>query len=275
VHVVGSVLVHDEDVFVEQAIRNAAGFCDRIHAVDHMSTDATWDVLRRLAGEYDHLDVRRARNAGISHKVLEPYIGTETWVLRIDGDELYDPERLAALRESLASGAHRTAFRVLGNVLHAVELDRDGVTASGYLSPPSRPISALYNLGAVDSWTGCLERLHAGDIAFRAGYAWDTVDRLYESYGWDDSPLRCLHVCFLHRSSLEDDTGPRGNLGELGTYRRGAVGAVERFVRELVGRPAGDPRQVAMRAGGSSWKDEKYRRGELVTLDASPFFSRR
>jgi hypothetical protein len=273
VRVVGSVLVHDEDVFVEQAIRNAAGFCDRIHAVDHMSIDGTWDVLRRLAGEFDHLDVRRARNAAVSHEVLEPYAGTETWVLRIDGDELYDPARLGALRESLATGAHQGAFRVLGNVLHAVELDRGRATAAGYLSPPSRPISALYNLGAVDSWTGCLERLHAGDVAFRAGYAWSTVHRLYESYGWDDSPLRCLHVCFLRRSTREDDTGPRGNLGELGTYRRGAVGAVERLVREFAGRPAGDPQQVAMRASGSSWKNEKYRRGELVTLDVSSFLA--
>ena len=269
--VVGSVLVRNEDVFVEQAIRNAASFCDRIHAVDHVSADGTWDILRRLANEYDHVDVRRARHSRVSHEVLEPYAGTDTWVLRIDGDELYDPDRLAELRESLEGGAHREAFRVLGNVLHAVELDR--ATASGYLSPPSRPISALYNLAAVSSWTGCPQRLHAGQPAFRGGYGWAVVDRVYQRFEWDDSPLRCLHVCFLRRSTMESAESPRANLGELGTYRRSPLGAAERLVRRVVRRPAGDSRLQALHSGGSSWKLEKYRRGELVSVDAAAFLS--
>jgi glycosyltransferase involved in cell wall biosynthesis len=271
--VVGSVLVHNEDVFVEQAIRDAAVFCDRIHAVDHMSSDGTWEILRALAREFDHLDISRVHHSRVSHEVLELYAGTETWVLRIDGDELYDPQGLAVLRESLVGGAHREVFRVLGNVLHAVELDRDDGTASGYLSPPSRPISALYNLGAVESWTGSPQRLHAGRPVFRRGYHWGLVDHLYERFDWSESPLRCLHACFLRRSSVDTDNSPRGNLGELGMYRRSPIGAAERFLRRIARRPAGDPRLVGLRAGGSSWKLEKYRRGELVTVDASPFFS--
>ena len=39
--IVGIVLVRNEDVFVEQAIRNVAAFCDRIHVADHVSTDRT------------------------------------------------------------------------------------------------------------------------------------------------------------------------------------------------------------------------------------------
>jgi hypothetical protein len=273
--IVGSVLVHDEDVFVEQAVRNAVVFCDRIHAVDHMSSDGTWDILRGLAAEYDHLEVRRARHARVSHEVLEPYVGTDTWILRIDGDELYDPNGLARLRESLLEGAHRDVFRVLGNVLHAVDLDREQVTASGYLSPPSRPISALYNLGALESWARSPQRLHAGEPVFRSGFGWNLTESLYRHFAWQDSPLRCLHVCFLRRSGNETGASPRANLGELGMYRRSALGAAERAVRRVLRRPAGDPRLLAMRGRGSSWKLEKYRRGEFVTVDAAPFLSRR
>jgi glycosyltransferase involved in cell wall biosynthesis len=270
--IVGIVLVHNEDLFIEQAIRNVAAFCDRIHVVDHMSTDDTWDIVRMLAREYDHLDVKRARHSGVSHEVLEPYAGTDTWVLRVDGDELYDPAGLAVLQEGLHAGAHHAVFRVLANVLHSVELERGGLSASGYLSPPSRPISALYNFAAVDSWTGCSERLHSGRIVFRPGYDWALVDALYEKFGWDESPLRCLHLCFLPRSKLDVNNAPRGNLGELGTYRRSPLGVAERSLRRLLRRPAGDPRQVAMRARGSSWKQEKYCRGRLLTVDASQFF---
>jgi Glycosyl transferase family 2 len=269
--VVGSVLVRNEDVFVEQAIRNAAAVCDRIHVVDHMSSDRTWDVVQELAREYGHVDVRRARHARVSHEVLEPYVGTDTWVLRIDGDELYDPDGLAEIRRDLDGGKHRHVFRLLGNVLHAVDLDGDAGAASGYLSPPSRPISALYNLGALDSWTDCPERLHAGRAVFREGYEWTSVEPVYEQFDWAESPLRCLHACFLRRSSLDDEDVVRHNLGELGAYRRGALGTAERVVRRVARRPAGDPRQVAMRRAGSGWKQEKYRRGEVVTVDASPF----
>jgi glycosyl transferase family 2 len=271
--VVGSALVHNEDVFVEQAIRNAAAFCDRIYAIDHMSSDRTWESLRALASEYDHLEVRRARHARVSHEVLESYAGTDTWVLRIDGDELYDPAGLAALRESLDDGVYRTVFRVLGNVLHAVGLDRGASTASGYMSPPSRPISALYNFGALEAWTGCPQRLHAGRAVFRAEYDWGLVDPLYERFDWNESPLRCLHTCFVRRSSRDTSASPRHNLGELGMYRRSPLGAANRLARRLARRPVGDPRLVALRARGSAWKREKYQRGELVTVDASPFIS--
>ena len=40
------VLVRNEDLYVEQAIRNVAAFCDRIHVADHMSTDGTWEHRR-------------------------------------------------------------------------------------------------------------------------------------------------------------------------------------------------------------------------------------
>jgi Glycosyl transferase family 2 len=271
--VVGSVLVHNEDVHIELAIRNVAAFCDRIHAVDHVSSDDTWETLQRLAREYDHLDVRRARHAKVSHEMLEPYCGTTTWVLRVDGDELYDPAGLSILRESLEADEHSRAFRVLGNVLHATELDRTTGTASGYLSPPSRPISALYNFAAVESWRGCPQRLHAGRPVFALGYDWSAVDPLYERFDWGESPLRCLHACFVRRSSLDETSRPRGNLGELGVYRRGALGNVERLVRRALGRSAGDPNMAELRVGGSGWKLKKYRRGDLVTADVSAFLS--
>ncbi len=270
--VVGSALVRNEDVFVEQAIRNAAAVCDRIHVVDHMSTDETPEILRALADECDHVEVRRARHARVSHELLEPYVGTDTWVLRVDGDELYDPGGLAMLRGELDEGSYGDVFRLLGNVLHVVELDDDSRVASGYLSPPSRPISALYNLRALESWTGCPERLHAGNPVFRSGYDWRTISPLYERFTWEDSPLRCLHVCFLRRSSRDEGDALRHNLGELGAYRQGVLGTAERVLRRVVHRPAGDPAQVRMREDGSAWKQEKYRRGELATLDASPFF---
>jgi hypothetical protein len=262
--IVGIVLVHNEDQFVERAIRNVAEFCDRIHAVDHVSTDRTWDVLRALADEFGHLDARRVQHAGLSHRLLEGYAGTSTWVFGVDGDELYDPRRLQGFREQLLAGAYDGIFKVASNVLNCVDLDVNGRRASGYLSPPSRSITKLYNFAAIESWAGDgAERLHGGTIVFRPGYDERSVDNIGERLSWDETPLRCLHACFLRRSSGDPEPSgePLGRpiLEETGMQDRGWRG---RLKRRLRGRAIPEV---------SAWKGEKYMRGALVTVDASPF----
>lgn len=270
--IVGSALVRNEDVFVERAIRNAATFCDRIHVLDHVSEDRTWDIVQELAGELDHLDAQRSRYSGDSHRQLEQYAGTPTWVLVIDGDHLFDPDALAALREALLTGEYADYFRVRAHALHCDELDEAAGTASGWLAPPSRTGVQLYNLGAVTSWTGCPERLHGGSPAFRAGYGWQRAVDLTEGSEWETDPLRLLHVCFLRRSSadLEWREG-RKNLNETGGYRRGLVGRARRLVRQ----PAIDDRVRELHRRGDTWKQDKYRRGDRVTVDAAPFLRSR
>jgi len=262
--IVGIVLVRNEDVLVERAIRNVAAFCDRIHAVDHVSTDRTWHVLQALAAEYDHVDARREAHAGASHALLEPYAGTETWVFGVDGDELYDPGRLTSFRGQLLAGEYDHAFKIASNVLNCVELDTQAQRASGYLSPPSRSITKLYNFAAIDAWHGDgAERLHGGTVVFRPGYDESSVDNIGERLSWEETPLRCLHGCFLRRSSLDPEPAgaPAGRpiLEGTGLQDRSWRGRLKRRLR---------PRSLP---DVSEWKAEKYMRGELVTVDASPF----
>jgi glycosyltransferase involved in cell wall biosynthesis len=271
VRIVGSVLVRNEDVFVERAIRNVASFCDEIHAVDHESEDGTAEVLRTLADELDHVRVVRSKDAGVSHRVLEPYAGTDTWVLGVDGDELYDPSGLTRLRADLESGAHDDVFRLKGHVLNCEELG--DTSASGYMAPPSRPVTKLFNLAAVTSWTGCPERLHAGTAVFRDGYGWDAMRYLSESTSWDTDPLRLLHLCFLRRSSRDglDPAGGRPSAWETGAFRRGILGlpARLRFRHSFM-----DRRVKEYQRDGRNWKREWYALGDRVTVDAEPFLGR-
>ena len=268
--VVGVVLVHNEDVFVEQAIRNIAAACDRVHIVDHVSTDGTSEILRRLGRELDHVTCVRSSDAGVSHRAIEPYAGTPTWVLGVDGDELYDPALLARFRVDLEDGAHADVFRLKGHVLNCNALDEPRAVASGYLAPPSRPVTKLFNMAAVSSWTGCLERLHDGDAAFLPSYGWDSLRYISEGTDWESDPLRMLHTCFLRRSSADppDVVGARRGLPETGAYRRGWGGLAHRLRR----RRHIDPRIKRYQRSGSGWKQEWYARGPVVSVDARPFF---
>jgi len=267
--IVGSILVRNEDRFHERAVRNVAAFCDRIYAVDHASTDATWEILRSLAAEFDHLDIHRSRHSALAHRLLEPYAGTPTWVIGVDGDELYDSSGLARFRDDLIDGAHADVFRLKSHVLNCDELDDESRTASGWLAPPSRPITKLFNFAAVDSWKGIPEPLQGGDAVFRPGYRWEARRDLASTTTWETDPLRCLHLCFLPRSSLDpkDVGGGRQSLAETGDYERGALGRIRRFLR----RPRPGPHILELARQGKNWKQEWYARGERVMVDATPF----
>jgi hypothetical protein len=267
--IVGSVLARNEDVFIEQAIRNVAAFCDRIHAVDHVSTDRTWEILRSLAAELDHLDIHRSRSSALAHRLLEQYAGTATWVIGVDGDELYDPAGLARFRDDLVRGAHADVFRLKAHVLNCEALDAERGVATGWLAPPSRPITKLFNFGAVDSWRGIPEPLQAGDAVFRPGYHWESRRDLADDSTWETDPLRCLHLCFLRRSMRDpaDVGGGRKSLAETHAYEIGFLGGLKRFVKRT--RPA--PHILELEQEGKNWKQEWYARGERVTVDAGPF----
>jgi hypothetical protein len=271
--IVGLVLVRNEDVFVEQAIRNVADFCDRIHVVDHVSNDRTWAIVRALAQELEHVDARRSRNAALAKRVVEPYTATETWVFGVDGDELYDPDGLARLRRDLLDGAHGDVFRIKAHVLNCDRLDQESGTASGWLAPPSRPVTKLFNFGAVQSWSDSPEPFQGGEVVFKSGYHWESRRELSDGTTWDTDPLRCLHVCFLRRSSHDEEEGGPGrpSLAESRVFDRSLVGSLKRLVRP----PEPPPQIQELERQGKNWKLEWYARGERVTVDATPFLATR
>jgi len=272
VKVVGISLVRNEDRFIRQALLNVARSCDRLLVADHMSKNGTREILADLGRELDHLEVHRVKHSADSHSLIERFAGTDTWILSVDGDELYDPEGLSRFRRELEEGLHADVFRVRPAGLHCEELDEARGLASGYLSPPSRPLVGALNFDAIESWSGVRdERLHGGEVVFRTGFSWDSWRHLGDERGWDASPLRDLHVCFVRRSSSDPEVVPstgRPNLGETRAFRRGALGPFEGLLRRAVRRSPARSRET------SEWKAEKYRRGERVTVDASPFLGR-
>ena len=102
--IVGIVLVRNEDVFVETAVRNVADFCDEIHVADHGSIDRTPVILRALAGELPKIHYKSIRHPAESHGLIQHLAGSPTWVFGVDGDEIYEPDRLARLRQKILSG---------------------------------------------------------------------------------------------------------------------------------------------------------------------------
>lgn len=260
--IVGIMLVRDEDRFVEWAIRSAIDFCDEFLVCDHESQDETTVILGRLGREYGRkLVVRRCRDSGDSHRMIQSHAGTSTWIFGVDGDEIYDSVALARLRSRLEAGEFDRSWAVFGNVLNVKRLDLATAQVEGHLAPPCRSMTKLYNFAAIDSWTGrIVERLHGGDIQFRAGFDATMRLNLHEQTSWQDADFRCLHLCFLERSSRDArDSRPRRNIMDRHAWSVGKVFA--RLRSALGGRSA------------ANWKEEKYARGPLVTESIQAFLS--
>ena len=184
--------------------------------------DGTWEVLRRLDRELDHLDVRRSRHAGDSHKLVEPYAGTDTWVFGVDGDELYDPERdLRAFAQELLGGRlPTTSSRLPRTSSTAIELDRGRRTASRLSLASARgSITKLYNFGAIESWRGDgAERLHGGRSCSATVTTTSAVDNIGErcAVGGDTATLsaRVLSAAIDSRRPYAAAPPPAGRSSE-------------------------------------------------------------
>ena len=102
--IIGIVLIKDEDRFIESVLRNIMGFCDLVLVADNGSTDQTLPIIANLAREFPKLQLTRITDLADSHRMIEGYANTPTWIFGVDGDGSYDPAGLAILREQLLAG---------------------------------------------------------------------------------------------------------------------------------------------------------------------------
>jgi len=260
------MLVKNEDIFIERSIRNVIDFCDRLIITDHCSSDRTFDICARLAVEFPKIDLHRIEHAVESAQVIAPYYNTNTWIFAVDGDEIYDPKGLLIMKKYLLEGFFSDVWCIFGNVLNVVELDVKAGIARGYLAPPSRPITKLYNFAIIKDWFDCTtERLHGGKIIFKPGFHSGMRRYLHEELDWETAYFRCLHVAFLARSSHDTIRFVETRLNPDELHR---ISVVKGFLLRLV-------TVLRLRFDqflGRDWKNRKYRRGSLVEKNIRPFF---
>ena len=120
-------------------------------------------IVRWLAGKMPKISYKSIRHPSESHALIQSFAGSPTWVFGVDGDEIYEPDRLAHLRQRILSGDFDKYWMLLGNVLHATKLATDRRTASGHFAPPCRSMTKLYNFRR----HRILGRLHARAVAWR------------------------------------------------------------------------------------------------------------
>jgi glycosyltransferase involved in cell wall biosynthesis len=244
-------------------LTNIHAFCDRIIVADNKSTDKTPEIVKQFCSQGSKVEYHRIDKLGESHDLISPLAGTPAWIFGVDGDEIYDPSGLKTLRGQIKSGIYNDYFRIMGNVFNCVEIDEAKRVARGYLAPPCRSMTKLYNFGSLEAWEGpCSERLHGGNVIYKAGYGYEKSCDLHLTNTWEDSLFRCLHTVFLNRSSKENKNMTGGRLNVADTASLGIIGQIKRILLSLFGKSM-----------PSNYKKEKYMRGEFLEKDISAFLT--
>jgi len=261
--IVGIVLIKNEDIHIEQVIRNIVNFCDSIIITDHHSQDRTYEIIEKLAIEFSHISVKRIEHPSESHKLIEALAGTPTWIFVVDGDELYDPVGLAVMRKYILEGQFDNSWNIFCNTLNCITVDYENKKARGYLAPPSRAGARLYNFSIIESWIGCPERVHGGNLVFKSGYNWNLRRYLHQEYSWENAFFRCVHVSFVRRSSIQKHVQGHGRLNPEEIQERNETRNWRHFLGYI--------KLLVKHWLKLDWKNQKYKRGMLVEKDISMF----
>lgn len=203
--ILGVCLIKNEQNFIAWSLMNAIEFCDEILVLDNMSEDGTLDIVARIANLYGKVRVVQVRDCNDTHRYVEEYAGTPTWILKIDGDEVLDPGGLRILRKEIRSGIYDGYWKMLSPRLNVAGLDFKRKTAFGF--NVKKHGTALFNFNALVSWHESeKERLDGTNCVFRPEFSDRPV--LREEL-WDQSRFRALHFCFFPRSPLDRDWRPK------------------------------------------------------------------
>jgi glycosyltransferase involved in cell wall biosynthesis len=200
---VGICLVRNDDRFLNQVLAGVVDFCDELIIADHQSRDGTAKIAQKWAESHGHVSYHRIASPAESQNFISQYYGQDVWVFGVDGDELYEADRLSRFRQQLLEGRFSNVWQVLGKAVHCFEFDQTALTVTGHLARPSRSMTKLYNFSRITNWEGpTSERLHGGTIHFKPECE-GNKDHSESEMDWDDALFRCVHMVFVRRSSQQ------------------------------------------------------------------------
>jgi len=258
--IIGISLIKNEDLYIGRVLKNIMNFCDEIIVLDNMSEDNTFETVKKLSIQYPKIKLFKIRDASTSHKFIEKYANTNTWVFGVDGDEVYDPIGLEKLRAEILDEKYQNYWSVQGNSLNVTNINYESKIAKGYLSPPSKSMIKLFNFSLLESWEEDCQRLHGTNIVFKEEFDKEMILKMYNEHDWDSAYFRMLHLCFINRTSLNNRYK---NMARLSPQEASYFFP---SLRNIISNLSKGRLTLA-----SEYKLRKYKKGELVTKNIQLF----
>ena len=233
--IVGVSLVKNEENFIAWALMNVVDFFDEILVMDNLSEDNTRKIVDSLASEHKNIKVIQVRRANRTHNHIENFVGTPTWILKIDGDEILDPSGLAQLLNQILKGQYDSHCLIEASAVNVLGFDFSESRVFGYSQPNTLSSLLLYNMNSIAGWHNTRsERLHPiRKIVLKPRYSRIETYQFWKNYSWDNSLFRGLHLCFFPRSFLVDSLNDNSFYNSRDNFTDMELG---RIIRRMVSR---------------------------------------
>lgn len=223
-------LVKNEELYIRRVIENVVSHCDEVLVFDNMSDDETAVVVKGLMKAYSNITYQQVHDTSEAQDHIQSYIGEKVWMLVLDGDEIFDPKGISRVARSVKEGKFDDYAWIRSLFFHVDSLDMDLGRASGWMGPPSADSVKLHNLSLIKKWPKDNRTLiqaktrvfkfpltflshvphpYRSIFSFFGFSKWQNklkskyTYRFANHYKWENSPLRCLHLRFIDRSSKD------------------------------------------------------------------------
>lgn len=196
--IIGICLIKNEEVFINQIIKNILNFCDTILVLNNNSIDNTVCEISNINS--DKIVLIDVENPNDTNKYLQKFVGTNTWVFGVDGDELYNPDKLKLLRKEILNGEWDDFSMLRHNGIHTFKIAEG--KAYGYASPPSRHVGKLYNFAHFRGQLPRAERLHGMTFDNNINASKTHSDLTLDQKEKLNEYMYMLHLVFMKRTSV-------------------------------------------------------------------------
>lgn len=211
--IVGMIQVKDADLLIGRVIENVLEMVDWLVIIDNNSSDNTSSQIEKLAKNYDKIIFKKILTVEGGGRLLNSLCGTDTAVIKIDADEVWNPSYGKELRRELKltnfSSQHIALIK--DGWFHVNGLDLNNKVCVGKQQDMS-----LYYFGNILAWSQPTERLHGRPMTLRNHC--DLKNRHILVSQPREMSASILHFPFLDLCSLKRKDFRPGIESHKGTY---------------------------------------------------------
>ena len=202
--IVGVLQVQNAELMISSVIKNFLPLVDWLIVLENDSSDSTLKKIQELASLNKKLITRNILCTEAGGRFLHSLCGTDTVVVRVDADEVWNPSFVPHLRNTLLEQDFGPLFRVnlKDCFLNVSSIDQQKETCRGMLKDFS---NSIFYFGNILAWPQPSERLH-GDLMVIRG----SDDKELKPIKISVSSPAILHFPFLNLTAAKKPSAKPG-----------------------------------------------------------------